>query len=174
MSEALNLPTSDEGPQVSNLSQVSVDQVKSELVRMHQSAANEIQAGDVDLNMSAAANVNSASVSAKSSALALAQAVEVTAENSVIGAAQADRISIGGVTGVVVAGSAELDHAHVGFLAGREVRAEKIDTIILLSRHVEGDVTTIMNTRQALIAGLVGGLFAGIMLLLGRLVLGRK
>jgi hypothetical protein len=32
----------------------------------------------------------------------------------------------------------------------------------------------VIDTRGALIAGLVGGLFAGIMLLLGRMLFGRK
>jgi hypothetical protein len=57
---------------------------------------------------------------------------------------------------------------------GREIRGEKIESMILLSRKVEGNVTTIMDTRGALIAGLVGGLFAGMMLLLGRMVFRRK
>jgi hypothetical protein len=35
-------------------------------------------------------------------------------------------------------------------------------------------VTTLMDTRSALIAGLVTGLFSGIMLLLGRMLFGRR
>jgi hypothetical protein len=174
MSEESNLPEVSEQSQVANLSQVTVETVKAELVRMHQSSAGEIQAEDVELNMSAATNINSAHASTKESAIALLQSVEVTAQNSVVAAAQAERISLSGAAGLVLAGNAELNHARVGFLAGREVRGEKIDSVILLTRHVEGSVTTLMDTRGALIAGLVGGLFAGIMLLLGRMLFGRK
>jgi hypothetical protein len=39
---------------------------------------------------------------------------------------------------------------------------------------VNGDVNTILDTRGALIAGLTGGLFAGMMLLLGRMLFRRK
>jgi hypothetical protein len=49
-----------------------------------------------------------------------------------------------------------------------------IKSVILLARNLEGNVTTVIDTRGALIAGLVGGLFAGIMLLLGRALFGRK
>ena len=171
MAEESNLP---EQSQVANLSQVTVETVKAELVRMHQSSAGEIQGEDVELNMSAAASVNSASVSATSSAIAALQSVEVTTQNSLVGAAQAERMSLSGVAGFLLAGSVDLHHAHVGLLAGREIRAEKIDSFILLSPKVEGNVTTVMDTRGALIAGLVGGLFAGIMLLLGRMLFGRK
>jgi hypothetical protein len=174
MSEESNLPEASEQPQVANLSQVTVETVKAELVRMHQSSAGEIQAEDVEMNMSSAASINSARVSTKSSAIAALQSVEVTTENSLVGAAQAEQMSLRGAAGAVMAGSVELDHAHVGILAGREVRGEQIRTVILLSGKVEGNVTTMMDTRSALIAGLVGGLFAGIMLLLGRGLFGRK
>ena len=174
MPEESNLPEVSGQSQVANLSQVTVETVKAELVRMHQSSAGEIQAEDVELNMSSAASVNSARVSTRTSAIAALQSVEVTTENSVVAAAQAERMSLRGVAGAVMAGSVELDHSHVGILAGREVRGEQIKTVILLSGKVEGNVTTMMDTRGALIAGLVGGLFAGIMLLLGRMVFGRK
>lgn len=174
MTEASNLSEVPEQSQVANLSHVTVETVKAELVRMHQSSAGEIQAEDVELNMSAAASVNSARVSARTSTIAALQAVEVTTENSAVGAAQAERMSLRGVAGAVMGSSVELDHSHVGILAGREVRGEQIKTVILLSGKVEGNVTTVMDTRSALIAGLVGGLFAGIMLLLGRGLFGRK
>ena len=57
---------------------------------------------------------------------------------------------------------------------GVKSEGERIESVILLARKVEGNVTTVIDTRGALIAGLVGGLFAGIMLLLGRMLFGRK
>jgi len=39
---------------------------------------------------------------------------------------------------------------------------------------VNGDVNTVLDTRGALIAGLTGGLFAGLMLLLGHVLFRRK
>jgi hypothetical protein len=174
MAEESKLPEVSEQSQVANLSQVTVETVKAELVRMHQSSAGEIQAEDVELNMSSAASVNSARVSTTTSAIAALQSVEVTTQNSIVAVAQAEKMSLSGVAGAVVAGSVDLHHAHVGFLAGRDVHGEQIKTVVLLAGRVEGNVTTMMDTRGALIAGLVGGLFAGIMLLLGRMLFGRK
>ncbi len=174
MTQELTLPESQEQTQVANLSHVTLETVKAELVRMHQSSATEIQAEDVELNMSSAANVNSARVSTTTSAIAALQSVEVTTQNSVVGAAQAERMSLSGVAGAVLAGNVELQNSHVGILAGRKVRGEQIKSVILLAGKVEGNVTTMMDTRGALIAGLVGGLFAGIMLLLGRMLFDRK
>jgi hypothetical protein len=98
----------------------------------------------------------------------------VTLQDSVAAAVRAEKISVNGNAGLVVAESVEFGNAYAGVVAGREIRSEKIESIILLARNVDGNVTTVIDTRGALIAGLVGGLFAGSMLLLGRMVFGRK
>jgi hypothetical protein len=91
-----------------------------------------------------------------------------------VAVAQAETLSINGQAGVVVAGSVEFGNAYAGIVAGDEVRGERIESVILLARTVNGNVTTVIDTRGALIAGLVGGLFAGIMLLLGRMLFSKK
>jgi hypothetical protein len=106
--------------------------------------------------------------------LGLVQAGEIIVQNGATGMARAETADLNGYTGVVVAGTANLGNAYAGVVAGREVRGERIESIILLSRNVQGNVQTVIDTRGALIAGIVGGLFAGLMLLLGRALLGRK
>ena len=61
-----------------------------------------------------------------------------------------------------------------GFVAGRDININESRVGILLARTVHGDVNTVLDTRGALIAGLTGGLFAGLMLLLGRVLFRRK
>ena len=173
MNEPSASPENDQS-QVSNLSHVDVELVKAELVRMHQSSAQSIEAEDVELGMSAAVDVKASNAAVRDSIVGLVQAAEATMQDNLVGAVRAETISVNGVAGVVVAGNVEFGNAYAGIVAGCEVRGEKIESIILLSRRVEGNVTTVIDTRGALIAGLVGGLFAGIMLLLGRMLFGRK
>jgi hypothetical protein len=61
-----------------------------------------------------------------------------------------------------------------GLVAGREVHVSESRTVLLLARHVDGNVTTVFNTRDALLIGLVSGLFSGLMILLGRMFSRRK
>jgi hypothetical protein len=173
MIEPEELPKVDQS-QVTNISQADVQSVHAELVRMHQASAENIIADEVELQQSAAGNMKANHVSAHQSALARVEAGEVLAQNSAMGFVQAEKVSVSGYTGAVLAGSADLHHGMAGFVAGREVHVQNARTILLVAQNVNGNVTTLVDSRSALIAGLVGGLFAGLMLLLGRTLFGRE
>jgi hypothetical protein len=173
MIEPEELPKVDQS-QVTNISQADVQSVQAELVRMHQASAENINADEVELQQSAAGNVKANHVSAHQSAMARVEAGEVLSQSSATGFVQAEKASLSGYTGAVLAGSAEVHHGMAGFVAGRDVHVQDARTILLLGQNINGDVTTLMDSRSALIAGLVGGLFAGLMLLLGRVLFGRE
>jgi redox-regulated HSP33 family molecular chaperone len=163
-----------ETPQVTNLDTTSVEVIEAEMVRMHQSAAQEITADEVGLHQSAALDVAAAEVSTHESALGLVSAKDVEMTNSAAGAIRAENVNLTGSAGVVIAESVNLGNTYAGVVAGSEVRGEQIETLFLFSNHVEGDVQTVVDTRGALIAGMVGGLLTGTILLIGRLVFGRR
>ena len=173
MNEPEELPYFD-SPQVTNLSHADVQSVHAELVRMHQADAETVTADEVELVQSAAGNIKANHVNARQSGLAMVNAGEVLVQGGATGFIQAEKASVSGYTGAVVAGSAEVHHSMVGYVAGKDVHVEDSRTVLLLARNINGNVTTLLDTRSALIAGLVGGLFAGIMLLLGRMLFGRK
>jgi hypothetical protein len=173
MIEPRELPEADQ-PQVANISQADVQSVQAELVRMHQANAERITADEVELQQSAAGSVKANHISANQSAMARIEAGEVLSQSSALGFVQAEKASVSGYTGAVLAGSADVHHGMAVFVAGREVHVQEARTILLVGQNVNGDVTTLMDSRSALIAGLVGGLFAGLMLLLGRTLFGRE
>jgi hypothetical protein len=173
MIEPEEMPETD-SPQVTNISQAEVKTVRAESVRMYQADAENIIAQEVELQQSAAANVKADHFSAHLSAIAMVNAKEMSSESSAVGFVQAEKMSAGGYTGVVLAGSAEIQHGMAVLVAGREVQVNEARTGVLLARNIQGNVTTLLDTRGALIAGLVGGLFAGLMLMLGRVLFGRK
>lgn len=164
----------EETPQVTNLETSGVEVIKAELVRMHQSAAQEVTADEVELHQSAAGVVKTGSLSAYEAAMGAVEAGEVQMTNSGVGALQAENVNLTGYAGAVMAGTANLGNTYAGMVAGREVRGERIETLLLLGQHVEGEIQTVVDTRSAVLMGMVGGLFAGTILLLGRLVFGRR
>lgn len=173
MIEPEELPEVDSS-QVTNISHADVQTVHAELVRMHEADAENIIAQEVELRQSAAGNVRADHFSAHQSAIGMLDAKVVSVEEGAVAFVQAEKMSAGGYTGVVLAGSANVQHGMAVFVAGREVQVDGARTGILLARNVQGNVTTVLDTRGALLAGLVGGLFAGLMLMLGRVLFGRK
>lgn len=163
-----------DSPQVTNISQAEVKTIHAELVRMHQSDAGFIRADEVELQQSAVGNVKTGQMLARQSLVGMVNAEEFQSEAGVTGMVKAGNASVSGYTGLVGAESADIHHASVGYLAAREVKAEDVRTIVLLARNVQGNVTTTLDTRGVVIAGLIGGLFGGLMLLLGRFLLRRN
>ena len=161
--------------QVASISQEEVRDVQAKTVQMHQAAAQTISASDVEMQQSAAAAVKATNVNAHQAALAAVEATQVLSEQSFIGAMQTEKATVSGYTAAVAAGNAELHYSLAGVVVANEVHvADQTRIALLISKNVQGNVTTLMDTRSALIAGLVASLFSGMMLLLGRNLFGRK
>lgn len=160
--------------QVANIAQTDVQTVQADMVQMRQARADTINANQIELEQSAAASIKATSVNAHQSAMAAVEAAELVSQNSAIGFVEAEKASVRGYTGVVSAQNAEVHYALAGVVVGNDVHVESARTILLVGQNVTGNVTTVIGPRSALIAGLTGGLFAGLMVLLGRMLFGRK
>jgi len=176
-------------PQMTDFLQADAQTVQAQLVRMRQSSAGEVTADEVSMQQSAAGRMSADKVTLQQSAAGFIKADHVSlnqasaglvntgeflSQESSTGFVRAEKASISGYTGAVVAGSADIQNGLVGMVAGRDVYLDEARTVFLLARTVNGNVTTLMDRRSALTAGLVGGLFAGLMLLLGRMLFRRK
>ena len=164
-----------EESEVTNLSQAQVQSVNAQQVNMEQAAAETINAETVNMDRSAVADLNANHVNAKQAAIGELKASDVVADQSLIGYVQAERAGVSGFTGAVIAQSADVRSSASVAVIANEVRFEEsARTVLLISNKVEGNVTTLVDTRTALIGGLVAGLFASIAILLGRALFGRK
>src|ERR1044071_4592227 len=166
-------PQESKESQVANISQTDVQNVHAEIVQMRQASAETINANEVELEQSAAASIKATSVSTHQSAMAAVEADDVLSQHSVIGFVEAEKASVRGYTGVVSAQSAEVHYALAGVVVGNDVHVEGARTIFLVGQNVTGNVTTVISPRSALIAGLTGGLFGGLRLVVGPLLLAR-
>lgn len=162
-------------PKTNHVSHADIRSVEAEMVRMHQADAEAVAAAHVEMQQSAAGSVKAEQLSTNQSAMANVDADEIVAQQSFLGTVRAEKADISGYTGAVVAGSADIHHSLVGYVAGTDINVEdNTRTVLLVARNVRGNVTTLMDNRSALIAGLTGGLFAGLMLLLGRVLFRRR
>lgn len=164
-----------EESQVTYLSQTQVQSVNARQVYMNQAAAEHITTENAELDRSAVADLTANHVNAERAAMGEVKASDVVAEKSIIGYVQAERAAVSGFTGAVIGQSADVRGSAAGVVIANDVRFdESARTVLLISNNVQGTVTTLMDTRTALIAGLVAGLFASISVLLGRALFGRR
>jgi hypothetical protein len=161
-------------PEVVNISQSDVGEINAEMVRMHQSNAETINSEDVELNVAAAGGVNTQILTARDSIIGGVNTGEARITNSVVGGVRAETVDVHGLVGGVAGNSVQVQNAYSVVTAAKEVRGERIDSLVLLAGRVEGEVHTVVDTRGAVIAGLVGGLFAGVILLVGRIAFRRE
>lgn len=169
-----NQPEETELPQVVNLSQVSAENIKAELVRTNQTAIQQLEAEEIELNVSAVATAKTNDLSLNDSIAGVVMSEQASVEDSIVGGVRAQAVSVNGITGFAVANSITFGDAKAGVIAGAKVEAENIHTGILLSPKVVGNVSATVDGRTALMAGLAGGAVAGVILLIGRLLFGRR
>jgi hypothetical protein len=67
-----------------------------------------------------------------------------------------------------MAGTANLQNANVAVVAAQHVKGDNIRTLFLIGGRIEGDVHTTFDTRQTLLAGLIGGLVTGLIFAMTR------
>jgi len=171
---AANQPEEAELPQVVNLSNVSVENVEAELVRTHQTSIQQLNAKEVELHISALGTANTGELQANDSIVGMVVSEQAEVKDSIVGGVTATTLSLNGVSVLALANSMSIKDVDAIAVVGTEINAENIRTGILISREVNGNVTTVVDGRTVLLAGLAGGTIAGLILLAGKLLFGRK
>jgi hypothetical protein len=167
-------PQESELPQVINLSNVSVEQVEAELVRTNQTLIQQLNAEEVELHISAVGTAEAGELQVRDSLVGAVVSQQATLQDSLVGGVRATSMSFNGLTALALADSMSIEEMDAVVVAGSQISAENIRTGILFSREVHGNVTTLVDGRTALLAGLAGGAVAGLVLLAGKLLFGRK
>jgi hypothetical protein len=167
-------PNDAELPQIVNLSQVSAEMVNAGLARANQTTIRQLKANEVDLQTSVAGTIQAGELHARDSILGVISSNQSTVVDSIAGVIKAETLDFNGVAGMIVANSMANKGVNAIAVIGTDIRAETINTRILLSRNVHGNITTTMDGRSTLMAGVVGGVVTGLILLVGKMLLGNK
>jgi len=161
-------------PQIVNLSQVNVETIHADLVRANQTSIRQLESEEVDLQTSAAGTIKTGELRAQDSALGVVISNQATVVDSIVTGLKAETIDFKGAAGFVVANTVAAEEIKTLAVIANNTHAGSINTGILLSREVHGNVTTTLDGQTALMVGMVGGAVAGLILLTGKLLFGRK
>jgi hypothetical protein len=127
---------------------------------MAQSLAMRIQSEYVEMSNSGVGMVQANTVVGTNTQVILVQATELNVENASLG--------------VALAGAADVVNGRVGLLMAKELHGEAIQSTILLSGKIDGDVQTVLDTPRAMLVGLTAGVAIGLVFLVGSLLMKRR
>jgi hypothetical protein len=161
---------------VVNLSQSMANVVKAELVRINQGGAEKIVATEVEVRQGGANRVEAEKVSISQGGVGQVQTANFDLKEGGAGVVRTESLQMSqSGAGIVYSQTVDLkENSQAGLVFARQVSADHLTTKLLLAGNVEGQVETIMDTRQALLVGLSSGFVLGLMLLIGQLLSRRK
>jgi hypothetical protein len=133
----------------------------------------EAIADHIEMDRSTARSVRASLLEASRSVLGEARANEAWLRRSVVGALISQHAQADGVAGIVVGTNVRLGDANAGIVAARVLEAGNLNAGVFFGSRVRGNVRTVMDGRQAIIAGLLAGLFGGLILALTKVLFGR-
>jgi hypothetical protein len=171
---AATQPEEVELPQVVNLSQVDAGNVRAEFVRASQTSIEKLEAEEADLNVGIIGVATTGKLNSRRAIIGAVFAKQAELHEAAVAGVRGESISLNGNAGLMVARSLEAPEVNGIVVAGTEIHATNIRTGILIGRQVNGNVETVLDTRTALMAGIIGGTVAGLILLAGRLLFGKK
>lgn len=142
--------------EVVNLGGATLEQVEAEVVHIQQGGANRINASSVDMHQGGAFLIQSEELNIHQGVSVVSNSGKAVLESSSAGALLADTVNA--------------TNSRLGIAISNRAQLENSSPVILLAREVEGDVKPILDTRGALLAGLVSGVVVAAMLLIGSFV----
>jgi hypothetical protein len=134
----------------------SIQQVEAEIVNIHQGGANRISADSVEIKQGAAIVVDAGSILMQQSATGFAQGSTIIIED--------------GSAAAVYGQDIQVNTSRIGLMASRHANLQNSRSVILLAGEIHGNVETVMDTRQAVLAGLISGMAVGLVLFVGSLL----
>jgi hypothetical protein len=170
----MDVEAENDTPQVVNLSQVRVGTVQAELVRASEASIQSVQAEELDATEALIGSAATGTLSGHKIIVGAVNSQQANLNQALIGGLRGETVTVSGTSGLLVAETVNAAEANALTMVGAEINATHIRAGLVIGRQVNGKVETLLEARTALLAGVLGGVAAGLILLAGRLLFGRK
>lgn len=168
--------TEETQPEVVNLIDSQAELIEADLVRTSRSYVGTLHAEEVELFQAAALDVEARNIHSNSAVVGVGQASSISAKDSLILASRAEKLEISNsLAGGIYAESTLLgEGSQTGILVTGKASGEQIRSVVLIARQVDGNVETMLNTRQVALASVLTGLACGFVIMLGQILFRKK
>ncbi|PWH15855.1 MAG: hypothetical protein DDG60_05155 [Anaerolineae bacterium] len=102
------------------------------------------------------------------------QAEHADLNSALVGGVRSQSVAVNGKTALMLANTIHAPQTNAILVAGAHIEAENVRAGLLIGRHVNGNVHTLLDTRGAILVGAITGLLAGLILLAGKWLFGHK
>jgi hypothetical protein len=170
-------PNESGAPQVVNPVRGGVDAIKAETVYIEQGGVNSVRADHLTVRQGGVVKADVQQLEMLQGGIVLAQTetAHLTASNAAILLARGEvKMDQSSAQALLACGDVSMNQGGAVVMVARNVKAEKSGVIFLFAQKVEGGVRAMFGPRESVIFGVVAGLTAGLVLLMGRQVKRRK
>jgi hypothetical protein len=153
------------------LSKSALEFIEGEFVNVRQSTVRSVEGGHVELQQVGALSIDGDRIDITQGAAGILKGHDIHINQSISAVTAADNVSINFSLAQMSFSREQttVSRSAVGFMAGKEIKADNSSAFLMLSGKVEGNVTTLLDWKSALAVGAVfGGLWGFISLLFNR------
>jgi hypothetical protein len=144
--------------------------VEGEFINIKQSTVRSVEGGHVELQQVGALSIDAERMEVTQGASVILKGNDITLNQSISAVTAGDDVSMQFSFSAVSISreKTEVNRSAVGVLAAQTVKAENTSALLLVANKVEGNVTTLLDGRSALILGATFGGLLGFLSLLKR------
>ena len=138
----------------------AIGHLEADIANVERSLVERLRSAHAELRTCAVREVSSNVVQTSASAVAYVKASEADLRKAAVGLCNTTVLhsELSGIAVVAVQQRAEMRGGLAGIVAAREVRAEGVRALLVISPRIEGDIHPVLSARQALLAGVAFGL----------------
>jgi hypothetical protein len=146
--------------------------VENDVIQVNQGNVAQVNAEKVEFRQGGAARVNADQVTIHQGGAGMIQAITANVDQGGVGILRANEATLTNSSAQLMAAQAvTVNGGMAGVLVANEVHANPLRAVIVLAQKIDGPVETSLDTRGAMLAGLVGGVALGLISLVGRLLI---
>jgi hypothetical protein len=157
-------------PKEREIEKSDLEFVEGEFINIKQSTVRSVEGGHIELQQVGALSIDAERMEVTQGASVILKGNDVTLNQSISAVTAGEDVSIqfSFCPVSISREKTEVNRSAVGVLAAQTVKAENTSALLLVANKVEGNITTLLDGRSALILGATFGGLLGFLSLLRR------
>jgi uncharacterized protein YaiE (UPF0345 family) len=140
----------------------SVDMVEAEFMNIVQSTVRSVEGGHIELQQVGAFSIDGERIEVTQGASVITRGETISLNQSISGVITSNMSNINFSFAPISASmdKTDVEKSAIGIMAAKEIRSENSTSLIMISKNISGNVTTLLDWKSALaISAVAGGIF---------------